>query len=355
MPKCRFRRGKSKGDSSHQGIHMSQLLPGLHRIKLPLPGTVVENSNAYLVEDAEQGHLLIDTGWNLKGVRKALLGWFGGDHPEISEVSRLVLTHAHMDHVGMAGEVRDLAHCKVFAHPGEAEVMRRRCEKDPADVERLGEYLLLNGVPPEEAPEYMTASEKLIQKEFVPLLPDEPVENGAEFKAGEYCFRAVLTPGHSPGHICLFDAEKKILISGDHILPGMKPNVGLYPGNDGNPLGNYMNSLDIIKDMDAELVLPGHKDPFGDLAGAVRDTKRRARSRAEALLSALATGPGTAFDLAGRLSWRRDKGGLGWSELSPMDKRLALQEIVAHLANLEARGLSHSRREKGLVYHQIAA
>ena len=336
------------------GVHMSQLLPGLHRIKLPLPGTSVGNSNAYVVEDARRGHLLIDTGWNLSGVRKAFHGWFGGEKPALAEVGRLVLTHAHMDHMGMAGEVKEASGCEVFAHANEARVMQRRMGPDPGDSKRVAAYLLQNGVPETDAKRYFTYSEKLIQRDFVPLTPDRLVESGQVFRAGEYRFVARATPGHSPGHLCLYEPDKKILISGDHVLPGMKPNIGLYPGAGENPLGNYVASLKKIKDLDVKLVLPGHREPFADLAGAVDATQKRIAERAGALLSALAAGQGTAYDLAGRLPWRHDKGGLGWEALNPFDRRLALQEIVAHLAELQRQGLSASTLENGLIYHRLA-
>jgi glyoxylase-like metal-dependent hydrolase (beta-lactamase superfamily II) len=166
-----------------------------------------------------------------------------------------------------------------------------------------------------------------VQRCFRPLRPTRRLEGGESFDALHGEWRIVHTPGHAPGHVCLYDPVRRLLLSGDHVLEHISPNIGWMPGIDA--LGEYLASLDTLAALDVDLILPSHGAPFTGLKGWIAATRSHHQERSGNVLSALDAGPRTAHEVVLTL-WTR--------ELSPFHYRFALFEALAHLEYLRRQG-----------------
>jgi glyoxylase-like metal-dependent hydrolase (beta-lactamase superfamily II) len=185
--------------------------------------------------------------------------------------------------------------------------------------------------------------------------PDRVLDGGEEIPCGRFAFKVIWTPGHSAGHICLYDARNKILLSGDHVLPHITPSVGMHVQTPSNPLADYLDSLRLIGRLEAELVLPGHGEPFQGLPERTSQLIAHHQRRLEEVIELLTNRPGvhmTGFALASRMIWSRRR---SWDDLTAFERRMAVTEALAHVELLHARGQVSKRCEEGEITYFVAA
>jgi glyoxylase-like metal-dependent hydrolase (beta-lactamase superfamily II) len=169
------------------------------------------------------------------------------------------------------------------------------------------------------------------------------LKQGDFLSYGDFKFTCIETPGHSPGHMCLYDAGKKILLSGDHILIDISPNVSCWSGGE-NPLADYLKSLDKLYNFEVSIVLPGHRRTFSDLAGRIDELKHHHEKRAAETLTVLKRyETQNAYQVASHLTWRVPYG--SWEAFPIWQKFSAVGETLAHLNYLESLG--EVNRENG--------
>jgi glyoxylase-like metal-dependent hydrolase (beta-lactamase superfamily II) len=174
------------------------------------------------------------------------------------------------------------------------------------------------------------------------------LRDGDTMSVGYYSFGCIETPGHTPGHICLYEPSKKILICGDHILFDITPNITLS-FEDRNPLKEYLTSLDKVYDLDVELVLPGHRSIFRNQKERIRELKQHHQTRLEEVTSILKRGKQNAFQVASQMSW--DIGYKSWGLFPPAQKLFAFGEALAHLKYIEEEGQVAWRMEdQGIMF-----
>ncbi len=179
-------------------------------------------------------------------------------------------------------------------------------------------------------------------------LPDVVLRGGEELAADGRRFRVIFTPGHSPGHVCLYSEAEEILIAGDHVLPTITPNVSLHPDGAENPLGEYLESLRAVAELRVRLVLPAHEYTFGDLPRRVREILEHHAERNRQIIGTIKDRPRTAYEVASLIPWN-----LGpWETFTAWTRRMALMETLAHLRYLESTGQVRSAAENGIVYWQ---
>ncbi|HEX5505014.1 MAG TPA: MBL fold metallo-hydrolase [Thermomicrobiales bacterium] len=329
---------------------MAAIMPGLHRVELPLGDNPLGAVNAYLIETAD-GPALVDTGWWTPEAWAALEDALGALGCRPADLSRIVLTHGHPDHAGMAARLRDLSGAPIALHPRDLfMVAPRRPDQDGARAERLA-WLTRHGLPEAEAAALRGASPGMGGR-MTPFEPDRALAEGDTLALGAYRFTVLETPGHSPGQVCLYDAERRVLIAADHVLPEISPNVGLMGANGGNPLADYLAALARVRDLPVEVALPGHGAPFADLAGRVDELVAHHDERLAELLAALAPGPAGAYDLCARLTWVG--GAVTWAELAPFSRLMALGETLSHLVLLEERGQATREDDGGVIRYRAA-
>jgi glyoxylase-like metal-dependent hydrolase (beta-lactamase superfamily II) len=304
-----------------------QIDDGIYRILLPLPWAV-PFVNAFLVESHSQ-YMLVDCGANwlpsLRALGRALKAI--GVPPR--GLTSLVLTHRHPDHAAGAGSVHQRWGGRVLLHPLERE--QRRIES--ADLQA---WLATHGVD-----EGILGKPPPPPREPVEALPVEidPLPMDESLIVGDLAFEIVHVPGHSPGQVMLREPRRGWLLTADHVLQPHAPNVWIFPGTDGDPLGEYLESLERILDLDASLILPGHGMPLRsnlrDLTRAVADFHRAFAARVHSALRGK------------RLTtWEVVKLTRSEPPTDPAGARFALAEVLAALTYLEKRG-EVSQAEEG--------
>jgi glyoxylase-like metal-dependent hydrolase (beta-lactamase superfamily II) len=330
---------------------MIEVTPGIYRMPLPLPVPHLSHINTYLVK-GDRGCLLVDTGWNTAESFDSLKEQLAELGIEGKEISQIVVTHVHPDHYGLAGKIKPLFGATLYFHHLEKDFIETRYVNMEELIQKLGQWLQRNGVPPDRLAELTQASLPML-KFVTPTMPDTTLYGGETITIGDFSFEVMPTPGHAPGHICLYEPDKKILFSGDHILPTITPHVGLHPQSGPNPLGDYLDSLEVLKKLDVKLVLPGHEQPFTEFKERIESITRHHSLRNAEILAALGSDTKTAFQLTTEITWLHDVNGVGWYKLGNWDKRMAILETLAHLEAMRARGeLDKFSRDDTLYYRQ---
>lgn len=268
-----------------------RVLSGLWRLRLPLSIPGVPHSNAWALR-AGDGVVLVDTGAHLDGSEGELERALETVGLGFDDVRLVVCTHAHLDHAGAAPRVVELASCELWVHPDHAH---GNLDAHELRAKRLG--LLASAGVPESTIETWTHEAGEEKTYFAgPLKPDRDLVAGMTILTDLGEWHVHHTPGHAPSHVCLHLPERRLLISGDHVLG----RVALYfdHGWTPDPIGEFLASLDHVEGLDARLALSGHGKPFTDVRGHVSATRRLVLSRVGAVRGALAAGPATPWELA---------------------------------------------------------
>jgi len=214
------------------------------------------------------------------------------------------------------------------------------------------QWFRINGIPADELPRTSFAG---MMGSAAPTPPDITLHDGETIPAGAFNLQVVWTPGHSPGHICLYEPTQKIFFSGDHILPVITPNISLQPNSNSNPLGDFINSLNKVKQFDVNLVLPAHEHIFTNLQGRVDEIIQHHEQRNSEILEAISTEPKTAYQISGHITWMPELGGISFQDLAPMDKRMAVSETLAHLEAMRINGRVIQISQDGIIHYQRTA
>lgn len=306
-----------------------EIVQGVHQIKLPLPGGTLDHVNVYLVE-GDEGNLLIDAGWNTPEAFSTLKEELRTKGFEFKDISQIVITHLHPDHYGLAGKIRELSGAKIALSEIETHMLNSRYVDMTLLLSGVTRLLRSNGVPESELSQLSEAS--LPAREFViPASPDVKLKAGRKVSVGLFEFEVLSTPGHSPGHICLYEPKRKLLFTGDHILPDITPNVGLHPQSGGNPLGDYLNSLRDLKKLEVTFAFPGHGSVFNGLRLKIEDLFYHHEQRKSAIVKVIQGEMKTAYEIAGEIPWVPGADDVSFQDLLAFDKRLAVLETLAHL------------------------
>jgi glyoxylase-like metal-dependent hydrolase (beta-lactamase superfamily II) len=327
-----------------------EILPGLYRLPVPLSDNPLGTVNVYAVM-AEDGVRLIDCGWNTPEAYAALVAEVQSLGAQISDIREILITHIHPDHFGLAERLVTESGAHLLMHRFEAVHVGARYEHIQALMEEMEAWLRVNGVPPGEL-EAMTGGSRLMLARVGTRRPDRLLEGGEQLAWPPYHFEIVWTPGHAAGLVCLYEPQAQLLVSSDHVLEHISPHIGLHAQSFGNPLGDYLSSLQLVRELPVQTVLPGHGAPFQDLSGRVDALLAHHQRRLQAMMSALADEEQTAYTVASRLSWRGAEN--GWQQLAPFQRRAAVSETIAHLEYLSNRGQLVKRFKSGIVFYRSA-
>ncbi len=312
-----------------------ELAPGLWRLVLPLPRHFLRAVNLYLLRDAD-GYVLIDCGLPIAEAWHALMEQLGALGVPASGIHTIIATHGHPDHCGLAARLREHCEAQVWLHARDWEFVQQRFLGAESYRGIWRAWLEQHGMPGAEAEE-AAAGPGLIGRAIGLGTPDRLLEGGEDVAVGPYRLRILWTPGHTPGHVCLYEPTRHFLLSGDHILPQVNPNVSLDPETGTNPLPGYLDSLRELAAMEIGLALPGHGEPFADLAARARESLEHQLNRRRQLLALLGPEPQTAYTLASQV-WADSKPN-NWDAFSGHLRRNALGTLTAHLEALVAEGV----------------
>ncbi|GAA2357283.1 MBL fold metallo-hydrolase [Dactylosporangium salmoneum] len=310
---------------------VERVRPDVWSIPVPIPDSPLRYTLSYAFLD-DTGVVLVDPGWDTGDGRAALTAGLRTAGTDLGDVAGVVVTHVHPDHHGLSGWVRERSGAWIGMHPAEARTLPSRVWRERgADTDRA--WLLGHGAPEAEAAA-LTVDPRQIPEMLGMVEPDRAIEDGDLLPLARHEVRAVWTPGHTPGHLCLHEAGAGILLTGDHLLPRISPNIGVHAGNDGDPLSAYLASLEQTGKFGADEALPAHEYRFRGIDDRAADLIRHHDERGREILAILhRLGPATAWDIAAGLTWSR-----GWAALRGMMRRMALAETLAHLRYLVTTG-----------------
>ena len=303
-----------------------RVLPGLWRLRLPLPWPGVPHVNAFAVS-AGSGVVLFDTGIGDAGAMRQLELALGQAGLSVEHIRLVVCTHAHSDHYGLAAPILERAGCELWMHFNHEHVTRGAADPDRL-LERRLEVARQSGVPRAALERY--ESERRGQGIGVAevVLPGREIGDGAEVETDLGPWRVHETPGHAPSHVVLHQPERRLLISGDHVLG----RVSLYYdyGWTPDPAGEFLSSLDVVDRLEVSLLLAGHGRPRRDAHGLVAANRAAVEERVGRVRAGLRDGAYTPFELVPAL--------LGEEPASPMAINWGLSEVLCYLRHLELRG-----------------
>ena len=328
---------------------MTEVTPGIYWLKMPI--TMEESSlahvNAYLVR-GDSGYLLVDAGWNTSESFDTLQKKLAEIGADIKDISQILVTHIHPDHYGMAGRIKQLSGASMTMHEIEKEFIQPRYTNMDQLLEQTDRWLDINGLPAGEAKDLRDATVGLEQY-IVPTYPDITLHGGETIDTGVFTFRVLWTPGHSTGHICLYESQQKVLLSGDHILPKITPNISKHPQSMENPLGEYIKSLQEIRKLDVRLVLPGHEKPFTHFKPRIDEIIRHHELRNEEILAAVRGEPKTAYQISREVTWGVNA---SWQDLPHFHQRMAIFETLAHLELMTSSHRAEKITRDGMIYYR---
>ena len=281
--------------------------------------------NAYLVEGA-RGYALVDAGLHTAEAEAVLRAGLADARIDLADVRRVFVTHLHPDHLGMAGTL-ERAGAEVVMHRPEIAAARRVWAADRDEVDATYAHFERHGMPRsvnEGMRDAWVEMGRLVDK-----VAPRPIDDGDELDLGGRATRVAWTPGHTDYHAVLVDAREAVLFAGDHVLPRITSNVGLYPRSRDDPLGDFLASLRKVRDLPVRRVLPAHGEPFDDLPGRVDQILAHHDARLAATVDALGDAERDAYTVARTL----------FPVLrSAHEERFALAETLAHLRHLERAG-----------------
>ena len=303
-------------------------LPGVWRLRLPLPWPGIPHGNAWAVA-AGDGIVLFDTGMHAPGSLGHLERALAQVNLRLEHVKLLVCTHGHADHCGEATTIAERAGCEVWMHPRHEHMSAPFTDPDAALEHRI-EVARQSGVPEEPLRRYAAQRGSDGPALAGLVVPDRDLVPGVEVETDLGPWFVYETPGHAPSHVCLFQPEHRLLISGDHLLG----RISLYfdMGWTPDPVGEFLTSLDVVEGLDARLCLPGHGRSFGDVAAHISGNRRLVAERLGAVERGLAdAGPGgtTAFAAVP---------GVYGEQVTARTAGWWLSEVLGYLTHLEATG-----------------
>jgi glyoxylase-like metal-dependent hydrolase (beta-lactamase superfamily II) len=322
---------------------------GVWSIPVPIPNSPLRYTLVYALE-TDRGPVLVDTGWDDPTGRTALAGGLAEAGFALADVHGILVTHHHPDHHGLSAHVREESGAWIAMHGAEAAVVRA-IRDVPAMrwADRMAASMRGAGVPDEHLAALRglgrvdeEGNPKGVGLALANALPDRELVHGESAGVPGRAVRVLWTPGHTPGHVCLYLDEPgrpTRLLSGDHLLPTITPVISLYPESPGDepadPLGDYLDSLERISALAPAEILPAHQYRFTDAPARVRALLDHHADRLADLHVQLGHEPLTLWQAAQGMHWNRP-----WSELDFLARHLALSEAAAHLRRLVKTGLA---------------
>jgi glyoxylase-like metal-dependent hydrolase (beta-lactamase superfamily II) len=302
-----------------------RVLPGLWRLRLPLPWPGVPHCNAWAIA-AGRGIVLVDTGMHQPGSMAQLERAMEQVNLRVEHVQLIVATHAHSDHWGQAATISDRAGCELWMHPNHTHATRSHEDPEAALSRRL-EVGRQSGVPEAALAAYAERAKEMPSGVARVIEPDRPLLPGVRIETDLGEWEVYETPGHAPSHVSLFQPERRLLLSGDHLLGRISLfyDYGWTP----DPAGEFLSSLDVVDQLDARLCLSGHGRPFVDVHAHVEANRKLVNERLDAVAAALAGEPKTVVEMVP----------LVYGEpLTPLNAGWWLAETLSYLRHLERAG-----------------
>ncbi|MDD4168998.1 MAG: MBL fold metallo-hydrolase [Desulfotomaculaceae bacterium] len=325
-----------------------QILHNIYRIEIPLPNNPLKVLNSYIIKGSKRT-LVIDTGMNMEECRNAMLSGLEEIGVNLEEID-FFITHMHADHCGLIASLvksrpPPMIYCSWSAATDIAELSK---PEHWAKAKAIGHLI---GFPDKELE---CAINNHPGHKYCPKgqMNFSIYKDQDTFSAGGYNFTCIETPGHTAGHMCLYETNKKILFSGDHILADITPNISLGFSYERNLLFEYIENLEKILLLDTNLVLPGHRNLSTDCKTRIHEIKNHHQLRADEVLLILSNGSQNAYQVASQMTW--DMTYESWEQFPVSQKWFASGEAIAHLKYLEEKMLVCKEEREEVYYYSLS-
>ena len=275
-----------------------KVLPGIWRLRLALPWPGVPHGNVWAVA-ADGGIVLFDTGIGGKGRLRQLDLALGQVGFGVEDIGLLVCTHSHTDHYGLAAPIVESAGCELWMHPA-WEHVRLLADDPAAALEHRIEVARQSGVPPEALERYRESRSGDAETGVDAIIePHRDLLPGVQVETDLGAWQVYETPGHAPSHVVLHQPERRLMISGDHLLG--RTVLFFDHGHSPDPVGEFLRGLDEIEPLEVDLVLPGHGRPFRDPEAKIAEARRQVGELIGKVRASLAEGEKTGFEIVGEI------------------------------------------------------
>ena len=324
---------------------MRKIAEGVHQLEIPMRRNPLGKTYSYLLSDAGT---LIDTGIPSDDGLDALEAQLSTLGLGLSDIEKILVTHMHTDHVGLIDRIQEKTAVTVVALE-EAVNVHQQWEKtrETAFEDTRDEIAAWGG---SQFLKLFSQYEHVFRRPRWRLKIDETIADGERLRIGSHSLEAFWTPGHAREHLCLHDAEKEIFFSGDHVLQKITSHISHHTYLEGDPLGDYLESLNRVRDLPVKIVLPGHERIFHDLAGRVSALEAHHERRCGEIIAALGGGAETVFAVSSVVSWDSRP----WKEMAFWTKRMAAAETYAHLIYLRNRERVEERLSDSVLVYAAA-
>jgi glyoxylase-like metal-dependent hydrolase (beta-lactamase superfamily II) len=303
------------------------VLPGIWRLRLALPWPGVPHGNAWALA-ADDGIVLFDTGIGGKGRLRQLDLALAQAGFGLEDVRLLVCTHSHTDHYGLAAPIVEAAGCELWMHPAWGHV-RLMADDPAAALENRIEVARQSGVPPAALERYRESRKDDDETGIDAIVePDLDLLPGVQVETDHGAWDVYETPGHAPSHVVLHQPERKLLISGDHLLG--RTVLFFDYGHSPDPIGEFLRGLDEVEPLEVDLCLPGHGRPFRDPAAKIAEARRQVDELLGKVRASLASGEKMAFEIVAEI--------VGPDKVNSPASAWALQIVLSCLDHLAILG-----------------
>jgi glyoxylase-like metal-dependent hydrolase (beta-lactamase superfamily II) len=286
------------GDARAKAPRTEKILPGVWRLRLPLPWPGVPHGNAWAVACGD-GIVLFDTGMGGKGRLRQLDLALAQAGFGVEDIGLLICTHSHTDHYGLAASITETAGCELWMHPA-WEHVRLLADDPAAALEHRIEVARQSGVPVAALERYRESRSSGDEIGIDAIRePDRELVPGVEVETDLGAWQVYETPGHAPSHVVLHQPGHKLMISGDHLLG--RTVLFFDHGHSPDPVGEFLASLTEVEPLETELCLPGHGRPFRDPEAKIAEARRQVEELIGKVREALGGGERTAFEIVAEI------------------------------------------------------
>ena len=302
---------------------------GIHRIPVPTP-FAVGRVNVYLIED--EPLTLIDTGPNSATSFEELTSGLAALGHALEDIELVVVTHQHIDHLGLVSIVSQRSGAEVAALDLTVPYVENYSKEAQKDDEFARSVMLRNGIP-EDVVSALSAVSQAFRAWGSSADVTRVLRDGEEMRFRDRTLHVHHRPGHSPTDTVFHDRERRVLIAADHLLGHISSNPLITRPTDGSgerpqALVSYLRSLEQTREMEVDLVLPGHGDPVTDHRALIDQRFALHRRRAEKIHQLIAQRPRTAYEIAQAL----------WGNIAVTQAYLTLSEVLGHIDLLKNQG-----------------
>ena len=316
---------------------VEEVMANLWRIEVPLPQNPLKSINAYVLKGPSR-NLIVDTGLNRKECYDAMRAGLDELSVDMRQTD-LFISHLHADHYGLAPRLATET-SKLYFNQPDAEALKNMGHWEP-----MLEYGARNGFPQDTLRAALNSHPGY--RHGPTSIPELTLlEDGDVLHAGGYSLQCILTPGHTRGHTCLYEPDRKFLLAGDHLLVDITPNIQCW-SDQGDPLKDYLASLDKVRSLEVDLVLPGHRRLFRNHRERIEELKGHHEKRTHEILSILDSASKTAFQVASEMTWDIDCE--SWDAFPVAQKWFATGETIAHLRTLEKSSRIFRKTEHPMI------